>query len=193
MPPAPRSPLLTSKEIEQMFISRNARSDTLECSLDLQVSTSTIEIGPIDWAWNGRRFPYPERFKDRIKPMNHASETILALQPVTFFYKKNIDPKGTPQFGLVAEQVEKVNPDLVVRDANGKVFSVRYDAVNAMLLNEFLREHKRVEELEANAVEQRKEIKALIAGLKKQAAQIQKVSDRVELKQPAAQLVGTNQ
>jgi hypothetical protein len=130
-----------------------------------------------------------ERFKDQIKPMNHASETILALRPVTFLYKKNIDPKGTPQFGLVAEQVEKVNPDLVSRDADGKVFTVRYDAVNAMLLNEFLKEHKKVEQLEANAVEQQREIKALMAGLKKQAALIQKVSDRIELQAPALRVV----
>ena len=82
-----------------------------------------------------------ERFKDAIKPMDKASEVILALKPVTFRYKKELDPKGIPQFGLVAEQVEKVNPDLVARDDEGKVYTVRYEAVNAMLLNEFLKEH----------------------------------------------------
>jgi hypothetical protein len=89
------------------------------------------------------------RFKQQIKPMDKTSEAILALKPVTFHYKKELDPDGTPQFGLVAEQVEKVNPDLVARDADGKVYSVRYDAVNAMLLNEFLKEHRRVEEQQA--------------------------------------------
>jgi len=82
-----------------------------------------------------------ERFKDAIKPMDKASEVILALKPVTFRYKKELDPKGIPQFGLVAEQVEKVNPDLVARDDEGKVYTVSYEAVNAMLLNEFLKEH----------------------------------------------------
>ena len=86
------------------------------------------------------------RFKDDIKPMDKASESILALKPVTFHYKKELDPKGTPQFGLVAEQVEKIDPHLVARDAQGKPYSVRYDAVNAMLLNEFLKEHRKVED-----------------------------------------------
>jgi trimeric autotransporter adhesin len=83
-----------------------------------------------------------KRFKEEIKPMDRASEALLALKPVTFRYKKGIDPQGIPQFGLAAEQVEEVNPDLVVRDKDGKPYSVRYDAVNAMLLNEFLKEHK---------------------------------------------------
>jgi hypothetical protein len=85
------------------------------------------------------------RFKDEIKPMDNTSETILALKPVTFRYKKEIDSKRIPQFGLVAEEVEKVNPDLVARDRDGKPYTVRYEAVNAMLLNEFLKEHRRVE------------------------------------------------
>src|SRR5258708_31105052 len=82
--------------------------------------------------------PSSQSFKDEIKPMDKASEAVLSLRPVTFRYKHNIDPKNTPQFGLVAEEVEKVNPDLVARDATGKVYTVRYEAVNAMLLNEFL-------------------------------------------------------
>jgi hypothetical protein len=86
-----------------------------------------------------------ERFKDEVKPMDKASEAILALQPVTFRYKHELDPDGIPQFGLVAEQVEKVNPDLVARDDQGKAYTVRYEAVNAMLLNEFLKEHRKVE------------------------------------------------
>src|SRR5438046_3109180 len=88
-----------------------------------------------------------KRFKDGIKAMDRASEAILALKPVTFHYKHELDPKGIPQFGLVAEDVEKVNPDLVARDAEGKVFTVRYEAVNAMLLNEFLKEHRKVADL----------------------------------------------
>ena len=141
-----------------------------------------------------------ERFKEAIQPMDKASEAILALQPVTFRYKHELDPEGIPQFGLVAEQVEKVNPDLVVRDSDGKVNTVRYEAVNAMLLNEFLKEHHKVEELEATVAQerqesqaQRKEIKNLTATLKEQAAQIQKVSDRVELSQPTPQMAANNQ
>ena len=86
------------------------------------------------------------RFKDNVRPMDKASEAILALQPVTFRYKHDLDPEGIPQFGLVAEQVEKVNPDLVARDEQGKPYTVRYEAVNAMLLNEFLKEHRKVQE-----------------------------------------------
>ena len=101
--------------------------------------------------------------------MEKASETVLALKPVTFHHKRQIDPKGTPQFGLVAEEVEKVNPDLITRDANGKPYTVRYDAVNAMLLNEFLKEHRTVQE-------QQKEIDVLKTELQEQGALIQKVS-----------------
>jgi hypothetical protein len=126
------------------------------------------------------------RFKDEIKPMDKASEAILALKPVTFFYKKEIEPQRTPQFGLVAEDVEKVNPDLVVRDAEGKVNSVRYDQVNAMLLNEFLKEHRTVQG-------QQKEIDALKAELKEQKTLIQRVSDKVELNRPAPRTVLNNQ
>jgi O-acetylhomoserine/O-acetylserine sulfhydrylase-like pyridoxal-dependent enzyme len=146
------------------------------------------------------------RFKQEIKPMDQASEAILALRPVTFRYKQEIDPKGIPQFGLVAEEVEQVNPDLVVRDAEGKVYTVRYEAVNAMLLNEFLKQHRKVEELEAalakqkddfrlTAEEQQKEIKALTVGLKQQASQIQKVSTELARVSPrqATQVVDNNQ
>ncbi|PZR73289.1 MAG: hypothetical protein DLM73_11015 [Chthoniobacterales bacterium] len=132
------------------------------------------------------------RFKDQIKPMNSASEGILALKPVTFHYKNEIDPKGTPQFGLIAEEVAKVNPDLVARDVDGKIYTVRYDAVNAMLLNEFLKEHQQVQELKVAAAQQQKEIEALTASLKQQAAQIQKVSAQLDVSKPAPQLVGNN-
>src|SRR5213079_785651 len=134
-----------------------------------------------------------QRFKDLIKPMDKASEAILALKPVTFHYKKDIDPKGIPQFGLVAEEVEKVNPALVTRDAKGEVFTVRYEAVNAMLLNEFLKEHGKVEKLEATAAQQQREIRALTASLKEQASQIQKVRARVEMSKSAPQIVLNDQ
>jgi hypothetical protein len=133
------------------------------------------------------------RFKDEIKPMDKASEAILALKPVTFFYKKEIEPQRVPQFGLVAEDVEKVNPDLVVRDAEGKVNSVRYDQVNAMLLNEFLKEHRTVQEQGATIAELRKGMEVLAATVKEQAAQIQKVSAVLEVSKPAPRTVLNNQ
>jgi hypothetical protein len=136
--------------------------------------------------------PSSQRFKDEIKPMDNASEAILALKPVTFRYKKDLDPDRIPQFGLVAEDVAKVNPDLVLRDADGKVYTVRYEAVNAMLLNEFLKEHRKVQDLEANDAAQQQEIKALAATVKEQAAQIQKVSAQLELQKPPAQTVANN-
>jgi hypothetical protein len=119
------------------------------------------------------------RFKDDIKPMDKASESIFALNPVTFRYKKAIDANGTPQFGLVAEQVAKVNPDLVVPDRDGKPYTVRYEAVNAMLLNEFLKEHRKVEELEATAGRQQKQIEALTADLQKVSAQLATASPSI--------------
>ena len=132
--------------------------------------------------------------------MDKASEAILALQPVTFRYKHELDPKGIPQFGLVAEQVEKVNPALVARDDQGKAYTVRYEAVNAMLLNEFLKEHRKVEEQgrklqdqESAIAQQQKEIKVLTASLKEQASQIQKVSDQLEVSKAAPRMVLNNQ
>jgi hypothetical protein len=124
-------------------------------------------------------------FKQNIKPMDKSSEAILALKPVTFRYKQKLDPKAIPQFGLVAEEVERVNPDLVVRDKKGKPYAVRYEAVNAMLLNEFLKEHRKVKDLKANAARQQKQIDALTAGL-------QKVSAQLELNKPAQQTVLNN-
>jgi len=142
------------------------------------------------------------RFKEDVKPMDKASEAILALQPVTFRYKKDFDPTETAQFGLVAEDVAKVNPDLVVRDKEGKPYSVRYDQVNAMLLNEFLKDRKKIEdqqetiaqlksdstkrqaaeiELKSAVAQQQKAIEMLTAQLKEQAAQIQRVSAQFEL------------
>jgi trimeric autotransporter adhesin len=118
------------------------------------------------------------RFKDEIKPMDKASEVLYALKPVSFHYNKEIDPAGKSQFGLVAEDVEKVNPALVVRDKEGKPYSVQYDQVNAMLLNEFLKEHRRVEKLEAT-----------VAAL---TSQLQRVSARLEMNHSAAQVVVSN-
>ena len=143
------------------------------------------------------------RFKDEIKPMGKASEALFALKPVTFRYKKQIDRQGIPQFGLIAEEVANVNPDLVVRDKNGELLTVRYDAVNAMLLNEFLKEHRKNEQQEetitqlkfsaakerASAARQQEEIKALAGQLKAQAAQIQRVSAQVQLSKPSPQTV----
>jgi hypothetical protein len=125
------------------------------------------------------------RFKDDIKPMADASESLLALKPVAFRYKKEIDPARIPQFGLVAEEVEKVNPDLVIRDKQGKPYTVRYEAVNAMLLNEFLKEHRKVEILEKAMAEQQEKSVTMRAMLKEQAAQIQKVSAQLELNRSA--------
>ena len=119
------------------------------------------------------------KFKDDIKPMEKASEAILALKPVTFHYKKNIDPDCTSQFGLVAEDVEKVNPDLVVRDEQGKPYSVRYDQVNAMLLNEFLKEHRKVQEQGAAIARLEQQVEALTAGLQKVSAQFGTASPRL--------------
>ena len=141
-----------------------------------------------------------KRFKDEIKPMDKASEALLALKPVTFRYKKDIDPAATAQFGLVAEDVAKVNPDLVVRDENGEIYTVRYDAVNAMLLNEFLKEHRKVQEQEttitqlksmvekqeAANVQQQKQIEAVTAGL-------QRISAQVEMRRTTPQMVVNDQ
>jgi hypothetical protein len=148
-----------------------------------------------------------ERFKAEIKPMDKASEAILGLKPVTFRYKHELDPQGIPQFGLVAEQVEKVNPDLVARDADGKPYTVRYEAVNAMLLNEFLKEHRKMQEQEATITHLKSALtrqEATIAGQQKgfeskiahQQTQIealtaglQRVSAQVEMSRPAPQMV----
>jgi trimeric autotransporter adhesin len=123
------------------------------------------------------------RFKKEIRPMDKTSEAILALKPVRFQYKS--DSKGTPQFGLIAEEVAKVNPDLVVRDRNGEIYSVRYEAVNAMLLNEFLKEHRTVQEQGATIARQQKQIEALTVGL-------QRVSAQIELSKPTPQTVLNN-
>ena len=146
------------------------------------------------------------RFKKEIKPMDKASEVILALKPVTFQYNYDKKSRPTPEFGLIAEEVAEVNPDLVVRDENGEVMTVRYEQVNAMLLNEFLKEHKKVEEQQTNitqlksqmakqaaiVAQQQKGMEVLTAQLKEQAAQIQKVSAQLEVSKPGPETVASN-
>jgi hypothetical protein len=133
------------------------------------------------------------RFKDDIHSMDKASEALFSLKPVTFRYKKEIDPAGTSQFGLVAEEVANVNPDLVVRDKEGKPYSVRYDQVNAMLLNEFLKEHRKNEEQQATIAQLKSGMEALTATVKEQAAQIQKVSAEIGISKPVVKMATTNQ
>jgi hypothetical protein len=148
------------------------------------------------------------RFKKEIKPMDQTSEAILGLKPVTFQYKS--DSTATPQFGLIAEEVAKINPDLVVRDEDGEIYTVRYEAVNAMLLNEFLKEHRVVQDQqdtigelrsdvakdEAAAAKLKQELQAKIAQQQKQIevliATVQKVGDQVALSRPAPQLVANH-
>jgi len=128
-----------------------------------------------------------KRFKKDIKSMNDASTSVLALRPVTFRYKS--DNTNTPQFGLIAEEVAEVNPDLVVRDKKGELLTVRYDAVNAMLINEFLKEHRKVEKLEATVAQQRKGMEGLAGEIEAQTAQIQKMSALIEMTRPTRQQV----
>ena len=150
------------------------------------------------------------RYKEDIKPMDQASEALFALRPVTFRYKKEIDPARALSFGLIAEEVAEVSPDLITRDKHGKPETVRYDAVNAMLLNEFLNARRKMEEqkamitqlksmlaqqrkeFEAIAARQAQEINAVSAGLKEQALRIQKVSGQLELNKPAVHMVNND-
>ena len=146
------------------------------------------------------------RFKEEIKPMDKASEALFSLKPVTFRYKKEIDAAGTQQFGLVAEDVEKISSDLVVRDEDGVVNTVRYDQVNAMLLNEFLKEHRKVQrqsgmlknqarkirDQETTIAELKKEMETVVVMLKEQESQIQGVSAQIEMSKPATSVVLNN-
>jgi len=140
------------------------------------------------------------RYKQNIKTMGDVSDVILSLKPVTYQYKPQYDPKGGPQFGLVAEEVEKVCPDLVIHDKDGSPHAVRYDAVNVMLLNEFLKEHKRVDaQAQINAAQaktiaaQQKQIETLTASMQKMTQQVEAVAQRLEGKdyQPVANHVGS--
>jgi len=140
------------------------------------------------------------RYKEQIKPMDKASEMLFALKPVTYRYKKEIDPKQTLDFGLIAEEVAKVSPELAIRDAKGQVANVRYNAINAMLLNEFLKEHQQVveqqatiAELKSTVAQQQKGMDVLTAQLNEQATQIQKVSAQIEMSRPVPKVVLNNQ
>jgi hypothetical protein len=143
--------------------------------------------------------PSSSRFKQDIRDMGDTSEALFALRPVTFRYKKEVDPDGAPQFGLVAEEVENVNPDLVARDAEGKVYTVRHEAVNAMLLNEFLKEHRTVQaqdrkirEQETTIVELKRGFQDVVARLREQDSKIQKVSAELVLTKAAPRTVLNN-
>src|SRR5438045_8547482 len=126
------------------------------------------------------------RLKHKIEPMESDSESILALKPVTFRYKS--DKTDTSQFGLIAEEVAEINPNLVVRDENGEIYTVRYDAINAMLLNEFLKEHRKAQEQQSTIAELKRQMETVVARLKQQDSKIQKVSDQVELSKAAARV-----
>ncbi len=124
------------------------------------------------------------RHKEDIKAMDTASDTIYRLKPVTYRYKKEIDRNQALDYGLIAEDVAQIDPNLALRNGKGQIESVRYNAINVMLLNEFLKEHKRVEQLEATVAQQQREIEGLTTGLKEQASQVQKVSAKVEASRP---------
>ena len=136
-----------------------------------------------DILWTYHTGASSKRFKTKIKPMDNVSEAVLALKPVTFLYKT--DTTDTPQFGLIAEEVATVNPDLVVRDEKGDIYTVRYDAVNAMLLNEFLKEHQKMQQLTSRLAQHEKQIADLTSGL-------QEVSVRLEANKSAPQVVNDN-
>jgi hypothetical protein len=146
---------------------------------DVQTQNADAIAVVVDSAGQLGTISSSQRFKTDIRPMNKASEAVLALNPVTFYYKK--DKTDTPQFGLIAEDVAAVNPNLVVRDKEGEVYTVRYEAVNAMLLNEFLKEHRTVQEQGATIAELKKQIAALTVGL-------QKVSAKLEANKPAPEM-----
>ena len=135
------------------------------------------------------------RYKEAIRPMGETSESVLQLRPVTFHYKKELDSAAIPQFGLVAEEVEKIDPDLVVKDESGNPYSVRYEAVNAMLLNEFLKEHRKAETRAATIDVQKKRLEQLEAAVtelqstvEEQAAQLKKVNQKLDKSRRGSEL-----
>ena len=171
-----------------------------------EVTTGNFDAIPvmIDSAGQLGTTSSSRRFKHDIEPMDKASDAILALKPVTFHYKS--DTRGTPQFGLIAEEVAEINPDLVVRDEKGALYTVRYDAVNAMLLNEFLKEHRKVEaqqskidkqeatmtEVRSIIAQQQEGMEVLAMRLEEQASQIQKVNAQIEMSKPASKVAAIN-
>ena len=138
-----------------------------------------------------------QRYKENIQPMEEVSAALFALKPVTFRYKPEFDKSGTSHFGLIAEEVAEVSPDLVTHDAKGQLSTVRYEAVNAMLLNEFLKEHRKNEEQEKTIAQLRRDLQATTARQQKQiealTAGLQKVSAQLELNNPAPQVAENNQ
>jgi len=152
------------------------------------------------WSASLRQFRQQGRYPSLLAPiqggdqaMDKASEAILALKPVSFHYKKEIEPNGAIMFGLVAEDVEKVDPDLVTRNDKGEPETVRYDAVNAMLLNEFLKEHRKVEEQGRTMEEQDRTIAQHDAEIRALASQLQRVSAEIEVNRQARQMISGNE
>jgi hypothetical protein len=176
---------------DRTFI-RNVNTDTVAAGADfVTVELATGRVGHLASS---------KRYKEDIKPMDKASEALYRLKPVTYRYKKEIDPSQSLEYGLIAEEVAQVNPNLATRNGKGQIESVRFMAVNAMLLNEFLKEHKKVEEQQATIAElkstvaqQQKGMESFIAELKHQAEQIQKVSAQLEVKKPATQVANYEQ
>jgi predicted ribosome quality control (RQC) complex YloA/Tae2 family protein len=154
-------------------IGTNGKSDATYITGIRGTATANANAVPvvIDSAGQLGTVSSSRRFKDEIKPMDNSSEAILGLKPVTFHYKS--DTQNTPQFGLIAEEVAKVDPDLVVRDDNGEIYTVRYEAVNAMLLNEFLKEHRKNQQQEATIARLEKQIEMLAEGLQKVSAELE--------------------
>jgi hypothetical protein len=163
-----------------------------------QIFGSTVSASAVFVNSNGRlgTMTSSKRFKQDIKPMDNVSEGLYSLKPVSFRYKKEFDPAGASQLGLVAEDVEKVNPDLIIHDKEGKPYTVRYEQINTMLLNEFLKEHRKVEKLEATVAQQQRSFQSRLAEQEMQiqalASELQKVSARVEMSKPATKVVSNH-
>ena len=172
--------------VDQFGLTHSAHTATFIAGIYGETTSDAGSAVPVYIDTNGNlgTAASSERFKKDIRPMDNSSDVLLSLKPVTFHYKT--DTKDTPQFGLVAEEVAKVNPNLVVRDAKGDIYTVRYEAVNAMLLNEFLKEHRKVDEQGATIAKQQKQIEALTTGLQTMSAQL-------EVSKPAPQMVLNDQ
>jgi hypothetical protein len=163
-----------------------------------EIFGSTVSASAVFVNSNGRlgTMTSSKRFKQDIKPMDNVSEALYSLKPVSFRYKKEFDPAGASQLGLVAEDVEKVNPDLIIRDKDGKPYTVRYEQINTMLLNEFLKEHRKVEKLEATVAQQQTSFQSRLAEQEMQiqalASGLQKVSAQVEMSKPVTKVVSNH-
>ena len=163
-----------------------------------EIFGSTVSASAVFVNSNGRlgTMTSSKRFKQDIKPMDNVSEALYSLKPVSFRYKKEFDPAGASQLGLVAEDVEKVNPDLIIHDKEGKPYTVRYEQINTMLLNEFLKEHRKVEKLEATVAQQQRSFQSRLAEQEMQiqalASELQKVSAQVEMSKPVTKVVSNH-